>query len=247
MIMTKNKWKLQELAKRILRKFGIEVARHYPNKDEYVSHYPYAYSTYAPWRTQTFLNKYSKVSDRTTVREDRCYILCQFVEHCLNLPGEFAECGVYRGASAYLISETMQKTPRSFHLFDTFKGILDVKGDPSGHSVGDFGDTSLAEVQKFLRTFPFVQYHPGSIPETFCTMVDKKFAFVHIDVDLYKSVLDCCSFFYERVGIGGIIVFDDYGFQQYEFSAKRAVDEFFKDRNEKPIVLHTGQCFVIKT
>ena len=43
----------------------------------------------------------------------------------------------------------------------------------------------------------------------------------------------------------GIIIFDDYGFPSCP-GARKAVDEYFKDKPENVIYLATGQAFVIK-
>ena len=118
--------------------------------------------------------------------------------------------------------------------------------DPSGVREGCFGDTSLSAVKHYLQGFPNIAFHPGVIPETFEEVEDGKFAFVHIDVDLYQTAKDCCSFFYERMTSGGVMIFDDYGDVAFRYSAKQAVDEFFDDKPETPISLCTGQCIVIK-
>ena len=77
-------------------------------------------------------------------------------------------------------------------------------------------------------------------------MQRQRFAFVHVDVDLYSSVRDCCEFFYPRLSGGASMVFDDYGFPHYRDAAKRAVDEYFADKPERPLVLASGQCVVVK-
>ena len=35
-----------------------------------------------------------------------------------------------------------------------------------------------------------VQFYPGFFPDTAVSLVDQQFCFVHIDVDIYKSVVD---------------------------------------------------------
>ena len=59
-------------------------------------------------------------------------------------------------------------------------------------------------------------------------------------------VSDNSNPFYSRVVKGGVILLDDYGFIEYKDSERKAADEFFATRPEKPIVLTTGQAFVIK-
>ena len=64
-------------------------------------------------------------------------------------------------------------------------------------------------------------------------------------VDIRQSVLDCCEFVYPRMVPGGVLVFDDYGFLTCP-GARAAVDEFFSDKPEHALVLHTGQAIVFK-
>lgn len=212
---------------------------------------PYRYATYSPWFSEEFKQLYEKIKDYTLVKEDRCYILERFVRHCLHLDGDVAECGVFKGGTAFLLAHTMQGHPtlqdKRLHLFDTFSGMpTAAEGDPSGHKRGDFGDTLLDWVRNYLRPFPFVEYHPGIMPDTFKGVQERKFSFVHVDVDLYQTAKECCEFFYGRMVQGGVMIFDDYGFRGYQFAEKKAVDDFFKDKPEVPISLRTGQCLVIK-
>lgn len=97
-----------------------------------------------------------------------------------------------------------------------------------------------------MEIFPRLVFHPGIIPETFEAVKNRKFAFVHIGVDLYQTTKDCCGFFYDRMPSGGVMIIDDYGFAPFKHSAKQAVDEFFSDKPETTIYLRTGQCVVIK-
>ena len=211
---------------------------------------PYEYPTYSPWFEDWFQEIYSKVKDHTMVKEDRCYIIHRFCKQCLHLEGDFAECGVYKGGTAFLIAHTIDNnsaSERQVHLFDTFAGMPAIADEePTGFTEGDLGDVSLTAIKDYLGPFPHVVFHPGVIPETFEAVKDRRFAFVHIDVDLYRTTTDCYSFFYDRMASGGVMICDDYGFVHFKNSAKRAVDEFFFDKPETPISLRTGQCIIIK-
>lgn len=232
-----NMERFKTIIRKILSKVGIDK--------KYTLCLPYGYYTYSPWLEDWFQEIYSKIRDQTIVKEDRCYIIYEFCNHSLHLKGNFAECGVYKGGTAFIIANTLKNKNKQLHLFDTFAGMPDMANkDQSSHKKGDFGDVSLNAVENILRRFPFVVFHQGLIPKTFKAIKDEKFAFVHIDVDLYQTTKDCCSFFYNRMISGGVMIFDDYGFR-YEYPAKRAVDEFFKGKPESPISLRTGQCIVI--
>ena len=45
--------------------------------------------------------------------------------------------------------------------------------------------------------------------------------------------------------IGGFVICDDYGSGNYPGS-RRAMDEFFADKPEKPVELPQGQAFIVK-
>jgi O-methyltransferase len=241
------KW--QTAGKQLFRIFGYEIAQR-GDIGTYMPHAPYGDCTYSPWFEDWFQEKYRAIKGLAEVAEDRCYLIHRFCQHGLHLAGDFAECGVYKGGTAMLIAQTLSEAAaagKSLHLFDTFDGMPEfADDDASCYKNRDFGDTSLKTVQVRLRHFPFVEYHRGTVPETFRAVEDCGFAFVHIDVDLYQSTVDSFAFFYPRMVRGGILLCDDYGFPAFQRAAKRAVDEFFEDRPENPISLHSGQCLIIK-
>jgi O-methyltransferase len=72
-------------------------------------------------------------------------------------------------------------------------------------------------------------HFPESIPGDIRNLV---FAFVHIDSDLYQSVLDGLEFFHPRMSAGGIILIHDYNAWE---GARLAVDYFYCQKSLKPI------------
>ena len=211
---------------------------------------PQAYRTYSPWYEPGFQREtFEPIKARTAMSEPSCYLLLSFLDHSMHLAGDVAECGVYRGGSAHAMATALrQKRPdKRLHLFDTFAGMPTTSlsaGDP--HVAGDFGDTDLESVQRFLSDFENISLHPGLIPQTLGGLESARWSFVHIDVDIYQSTLDCLEFFYPRVSSGGVLLFDDYGHRIYEQAEKRAVDEFFAARPETPIVFPSGQALILK-
>lgn len=133
----------------------------------------------------------------------------------------------------------------TLRLFDTFEGMPETDAERDYHHAGDFQNTSLEAVKKSVGEGDEVHFYQGFIPDTFSGLEDSKICFAHIDVDIYRSVLDGCRFVYERLVPSGVIVFDDYGFPSCP-GARMAVDEFFADKPEVPLALHTGQAIVIK-
>lgn len=185
------------------------------------------------------------VRDHTLVDPVRCFILYQFALNAVARPGAFAEIGVYKGGTARLLSEVTKGVAKNLYLFDTFAGMPETDPTHDFHVAGDFSDTTLDAVKNRLAGYDQVHFYPGFFPETAAPVESDRFCFVHVDVDIYKSVLDCCEFFFKRLVPGGVMIFDDYGFVTCR-GAKVAVDEFFSKLAIRPIYLPTGQCLVIR-
>jgi O-methyltransferase len=204
---------------------------------------------FSPWLGHPEFQKfYEGVAAHTIVSSDRCYILMALARHSTFLPGDCAECGVYKGGTALLLSRVLKGTGKRLYLFDSFKGLpaVEPQHDNPFWQEGQFAIDSAEPVRSLLREFgDHVDIRPGWIPQTFAGLEGKRYAFVHLDVDLYRSTLDCLEYFYHRLQTGGVIVFDEYGFPEAR-GEKDAVDEFFSGKPEKPITLPTGQAFLLK-
>lgn len=194
------------------------------------------------WIDEDFLLLWKRIETRTLVERQSAYLLWQLSAHVSKLEGDIAEVGSYRGGSAYLLAAS---TKRLVHIFDTFEGMPETDPERDIFRKGDFGDTSYDEVRDFLKDLRNVKIHRGLFPDSAGPIIDKRFCLVHIDVDIYRSVLDCCRFFYPRLVLGGCLVFDDYGYPKCP-GAKLAVDEFFRDRPETPLYYPNGQSIVVR-
>jgi O-methyltransferase len=181
----------------------------------------------------------------TVVDRVKCYMLYQFALQISELPGDIAEIGVYKGGTAGVLCEATKSSDKKIHLFDTFSGMPTPDPKRDIHREGDFGDTSIEQVKDFLRDWDNVYFHKGLFPKTAKPIKNDTFSLVHIDVDIYKSVMDCYTFFYPRMESGGIMISDDYGCLTCP-GAKSAVDEFFSNKPEKPCYLPSGQNIVIR-
>lgn len=184
-------------------------------------------------------------SKRTLVDEARAQTLYQLARHASCLDGAFAEIGVYRGGTASFLAHVADAKGRRLHLFDTFAGMpeTDVSRDLLGQ--GDFADTSLEEVKRFLSPHASPVFHQGEFPATATAVEGERFSLVHVDADIASSVEACCAFFYPRLVPGGVIVFDDYGFTSTP-GAKATADAFFAQKPEPLLHLVTAQAIAIK-
>lgn len=162
------------------------------------------------------------------------------------LEGDMAEVGVYQGGSSKIICEA--KDQRIFHLFDTFAGLPRVSEKDTHFGVtywkdGEFSNTSEEAVRDYLSKYKNVFFHKGRFPETAEPIKNTKFSFVHLDVDLYQSTLDCLEFFYPRLIKGGVILTHDY----HTNGVQSAFKEYFQNKSIPIIELTGSQCFVVNT
>ena len=134
---------------------------------------------------------------------------------------------------------------KKLFLFDTFAGMPATDKNRDLHREGDFSDTSAEQVTAFIDAPNVAVLRKGYIPDTFSGLESHRIAFAHIDLDIYRSVIDSLKFIWPRLSSGGSIVFDDYGFPSCP-GALQAVDEFFARTVAHPLCLHTGQALVFK-
>lgn len=190
----------------------------------------------------------------------RFFSMMQIVSHVLKNSRvyDFVECGCWKGHSSYLISKLIfdSKKKVSFHIFDSFEGLskstiedsLYHRKSPNDKKrISNFFRSNENFVKNHvLKSFNFVKTYKGWIPSRFYEVKNKKFSFIHIDVDLYKPTIESLNFFYPRVVDGGIIVCDDYNVTGFP-GAKKAWDDFFRNKKIKFFFQNPlGGCFIIK-
>ena len=228
--------KIRNAVNRLLMRFGLRLERVPISKDTPIR----------LWETDThFTGILTQLRARTIVDALRCFMIYQYARQTSSLKGDCAEVGVYKGGTARLLAKVFGPVGKTVHLFDTFSGMPPCDSRKDTYKEGDFGDTSFEDVKAFLSDCSNVRMYKGIFPLSPNPVENATFCMVHIDVDIYKSVMDCCKFFYPRMEKSGIMIFDDYGFPLCP-GALQAVDEFFSGKPEKPVYLPTGQCVVSK-
>ena len=183
----------------------------------------------------------TKTSPLPMRRRERFRILVGQLERTQHLDGLVAECGCFQGLSSFVMCSRLRRDRPSFdgtgyEIYDSFQGLselgpadlapLDAQHAPPSDAMhaGRFA-ASLEEVRRALAGFPGITYFPGWIPGTFDSARDKRYRFVHVDVDLYEPTLASFAYFWPRLMPGGVIVCDDYDWP----GARRAVEEFCRD------------------
>jgi O-methyltransferase len=173
-----------------------------------------------------------------------------------NIPGDIAECGVWKGGSMMVVAMTLLQlgdTSRNLYLFDTFEGMTapskedrQMDGRPAA---AQLENTCLAEIdsvrENILGTgYPKERVHfiKGRVEETIPTLAPTHLSLLRLDTDWYESTKHELTHLYPRLHPKGILIIDDYGHWQ---GARQAVDEYFSNAD---VYLHrmdyTGRILV---
>ncbi|HHZ92805.1 TPA: macrocin O-methyltransferase [Candidatus Poribacteria bacterium] len=164
------------------------------------------------------------------------------LENCLqeNIPGDFIECGVWRGGVAILMRGILAAhgvTDRRVWAADSFQGLPSPPQDSIDQKMYNFEKVieanrfavSLETVKSNFARYDLlddgVQFLPGWFHETLPKVQIDKLAVLRLDGDYYESTMDTLIHLYPKLSIGGYIIIDDWGLDQI-CGEKQAVIEY---------------------
>jgi len=179
----------------------------------------------------------------------RLFYFRHMCERINNIRGDIVECGVSTGHGILYMALLCELTAtnRKIWGFDSFSGFpasteADRRADRSFRMQQDDYASPPEIVLKVLSDgrvstefiTQYVRLVRGYFQETL-HQYDGEIALLHLDCDLYESYTTCLDALYAKVRSGGIIMFDEYEDGDFP-GAKRAIDEFFRDKSEKPLI-----------
>lgn len=236
-------------AEALSRELEIRFPADFPNPAEFRSLYERALLATG---TRVSLGKYLS-------RILKAQMLCQHAVHVFGTSdGAIAELGVFKGLSALLLAQFRRRLKPDFdgsglHLFDSFEGFragseedvvaIDENGDWLTYVAPGHFATPYEGVVKALEEFPATQFHVGWVPESLAGVEEQKWAFVHLDLDLYAPTLAALEYFYPRLAEGGMIIEDDFSSKHFP-GAKKAWEQFCSEASLQFSVLETGQAIL---
>ena len=224
--------KYRQAIKTFVRKFGYDIVA-FPHFEGPYERFQVK-GLYAPWTVDPgFVEVFPKVQTHSMVDRYRCYELWDLVGQSAKLQGSLIEIGVWRGGTGALIAKKAQLSgiPDPVYLCDTFQGVVKASGKDDGYRGGEHSDTSEEIVRKLVHRLdlPNTRILKGIFPEeTGNRIADQKFRFCHVDVDVYNSAKDIIDWIWPRMVVGGIVVFDDYG-----FPTTTGIRDFVDDRKNE--------------
>jgi hypothetical protein len=196
-------------------------------------------------RRDLALIRQTRAMTHLLMRDAAALAILPWVRSALRLGGELAEAGVFMGGSARLICAAKGEAP--LHLFDVFDTLRrDAHLGPGEQAVRVYFDevyAPLERVQALLSPYPNVHFHPGLFPGSAEAVADRRFSFVHLDLDLAEGTADALEFFYPRLLAGGVLIGDDYNLAP----VRETFAAYFAGRSDAYAVLPWGQVVVVKS
>lgn len=174
----------------------------------------------------------------------RRYVLATAAYHCLQLDGDFVECGAYTGVGVKTIVDYLGGTdfPKSFWCYDIFEHDESMLN----HAMPEHGPGLYDKVCAKFADYPQVHINKGLIPEVFAAGCPERIAYLHIDLNQAVAEIEALEYLFDRMVPGAILILDDYEWAGIYREQKLAEDIWFDTRHYRVMPLPTGQGLIIK-
>jgi hypothetical protein len=207
---------------------------------------------------EKFFEIYDHCKGYTLTSVERMYHLYSTVKYLTeyHIPGDFVECGVWKGGSIMLCSLTLQMLgdkERKLYLYDTYEGMSkptekDVNylgssaKDKWSHHERDSGKSdwcyaSLEEVKSnvYETGYPIDNFIliKGKVEETIPGSAPESISLLRLDTDLYESTYHELKYLYPLLSNKGVLIVDDYGHWR---GSKEATDRYIEELGQ-PVLL----------
>lgn len=172
------------------------------------------------------------------------YAILSLARAQAGLDGDMAEVGMFQGGSAKLICAVKGDVP--FWGFDTFEGLIDVGADDTHWGTTFFRNGAYRANEQAVRNYigdaPGITLTKGYFPASAGKAADRRFSFVHLDVDTYASTLESLRFFWPRLVDRGVIVTHD----SHAVGVARAAREFVAESGARTIPVGVSQLMFVR-
>lgn len=168
-----------------------------------------------------------------------------------NIPGDFVQCGVWRGGLAaytlHMFSD--HNLSKKIYLFDTFEGMtqpIDIDGEKAinaYNTITDFCLSGTDEVELNLKEANldyknYCKLIKGKVEQTLKEKnnLPESISFLHLDTDWYESTKIELETLFPLLSKNGILMIDDYknnkNIDKGWEGCTQAVDDFFQDNKD---------------
>jgi hypothetical protein len=238
---------ISTIINRATKRFGFELTRVSASASDYL-----------PDLSADIRQIIDRARPFTMTSYERLAALCLAVEYVVDnaIPGDFVECGVWKGGSSMAAAMSYHRLRRddiNLYLFDTFEGMSEPGKEDVRRATGEAASNLLAThdrdseiwarapleaVRRNLEStgYPSARIHfvKGKVESTIPSCAPEQIAILRLDTDWYESTRHEMAHLFPRLTPNGVLILDDYG---HWAGARQAVDEYFAGHHVKPFLM----------
>jgi O-methyltransferase len=230
---------VKKMIRRVVRRAGFDIVRYQPHQK----------SVSLADLTDREIEIVESVKPYTLTSEERIAALMNALGYITKhkIPGDIAECGVWRGGSMMAVARALMShgdSTRHLYLYDTYDGMSEptahdkalsgesakslLERDPVG--TGIWCRASIEEVRANILSTGYpkerVHFIKGKLEETLPQIMPGRLALLRLDTDWYESTKHELTHLFPLLDSRGLLIIDDYGHWQ---GARKAIDEYFSE------------------
>ena len=170
--------------------------------------------------------------------------------HCLEVEGDFVECGTGRGLMMTAVLKSLpnwSETDKRMLLFDTFSpyGIDAITGkNTKEQGIRGTYASSLDDVKQNFSEWDRIEFIEGFLPESLTHVHIGKISFLHIDLNHAPAEVAVIQKLWPLVQKGGIMLLDDYA---QVLEQNLAMNKLAEELRFDILTTASGQGIVIKS
>lgn len=169
-----------------------------------------------------------------------------------NVPGDIVECGVFKGTGIYtflklkyILNPNSSKKVVGFDFFNTEELLASIADTKDKEIMGVlFGGRGFSHDGSYYDYLNKKIIDDGFLPSDFELVsgdvsittkeysdnnIGFKISLLYMDLDLDIPTYNTLNNFWDNIAKGGIVVFDEYGYNKW--SESKGVDRFIKERD----------------
>jgi Macrocin-O-methyltransferase (TylF) len=161
----------------------------------------------------------------------------------------FAECGVCDGLTAFyaLSAANAAGVMGDAYLYDSWEALkIEQLSESERFRLGDYAYLDIDVTKRNLNLIEGrrINFNKGYIPDVFSIVQNPEtLVWLHVDLNLTVPTMDALNFFWDKLECGGVILFDDYAWED----SGKAAEAWSLKKNGQWLHFPTGQGLFIKS
>ena len=173
------------------------------------------------------------------------------LNNTMSAENNYVECGVCDGLTAFYALSAAKNMNKTFkaHLYDAWDVMVEDRLLGSEREIA--GDYSYLDVRSTINNLSAfntdnLKFNKGYIPDVFQHADNPdNLIWLHIDLNSSLPTIDSLNLFWDRLEVGGVVLFDDYAWPGHQ-ATQTSVEQWSVDKSSTLFHMPTGQALLIK-